>query len=245
MYDDSTTLSFPLYLQRVMLYLPVSKPAAAEWETGDIVWINMTAENLDWDPNDPTYSFQDTAMTDYRGVVLPHPDRGQSFVINALSSMKTDAAVITDDENFGIALEHYVTVSIAMLETAMTAPGWIHSKAGKPGDAETIVKLWLIPANPAARTVDRTTRQGVCTMLNPTLSCHFPTNDHMLRCPHMPHPVFGYTFFAGTESKNGNKCCQVISTNFGWPRAHSLKQKGEAHEVMLLIYLSVMASHPR
>jgi hypothetical protein len=87
------------------LYLPVCKPTAAKWETGDIVRINMMAEYLDWDPNNPTYSSQEATMTDYRGVVLPRPDRGQPFVINALSSMRTDAADITDDETFGIALE--------------------------------------------------------------------------------------------------------------------------------------------
>jgi hypothetical protein len=54
----------------------------------------------------------------------------------------------------------------------------------------------------------------------------------MLRYPCMPHPVFGDTMFAGMESKNGNKCCQVFVTNFGWARAHPLKQKGEAHEVL-------------
>jgi hypothetical protein len=83
--------------------------------------------------------------------------------------MTTDAADITDVENFGIAHEQHVTVSIAALDTTKTAPGWIHSKAIKPVDAETLAKRWLIPASHAARTVDRTTQQGVCTMLNPTL----------------------------------------------------------------------------
>jgi hypothetical protein len=73
-------------------------------------------------------------------------------------------------------------------------------------------------------------------MFNPTLSCHLPTHDRMLCYPHMPHPVFGNTMFAGTESNNGNKCCQVFTTNFGWARAHPLKQMGEAHEVPLLMF---------
>jgi hypothetical protein len=60
----------------------------------------MIAENFDWDPNDPTCSFQEAAMTDYRGAVLPCPDRGQPLVIIALSSMTTDTVDITDDENF-------------------------------------------------------------------------------------------------------------------------------------------------
>jgi hypothetical protein len=129
-----------------------------------------------------------------------------------------------------------VTVSIAALDTTKTAPGRIHSKAGKPVDAEMLAKRWLIPANRTARTVDRTTQQGVRTMLNPTLSRCFPTNDCMLHYPRMPHPVFGNKMFAGMESKNGNKCCQVFATNFGWARAHPLKQKGEAHEAQSLMF---------
>ncbi len=152
--------------------------------------------------------------------------------------MTTDAADITDDENFAIALEQHVTASVAALDTTKTAPSWIHSKAGKPVDAERLAKRWLIPANCAARTVKQMTQQGVCTtMLNPTLSCRFPTNDCMLRYPCMPRPVFGNTMFAGTtESKNGNKCCQVFATNVGWACAHPLKQKGEAHEVLSLMF---------
>jgi hypothetical protein len=78
---------------------------------------------------------------------LPRPDRGQPFVINTLSSMTTDAADITNDETFGIALDQHMTVSIAALDMTMTEPGRIHSKAGKPVDAETLAKRWLIPAN--------------------------------------------------------------------------------------------------
>ena len=86
------------------MYLPVRKPTVAEWETGDIVQMNMTAENLDWKLNESTYSIQEEAMTEYRGVVLPRPDRGQTFVINALSSMTTDAADITNDKNLALLL---------------------------------------------------------------------------------------------------------------------------------------------
>ncbi len=85
--DDSTTLSFPLHLQGVTLYLLVCKPTANEWESGDIVRIDMTAENLDWNPNDPTYSSQEAAMTDYKGVVLPHPDSviGHGIMVGNIS----------------------------------------------------------------------------------------------------------------------------------------------------------------
>ncbi len=129
-----------------------------------------------------------------------------------------------------------MTVSVAALDTTKTEPRQIHSKAGKPVDAEMLAKRWPIPANCVAKIVNQTTQQGVCTMLNPTLSCCFPTNNCMLCYPCMPHPVFGNTMIAGTESKNGNKCCQVFTTNFGWARAHPLKQKGEAPEALLLMF---------
>jgi hypothetical protein len=78
--------------------------------------------------------------------------------------MTTDAADITDDENFGIALEQHVTVSVAALDTTKTAPSQIYSKAGKPVDAETLAKHWLIPANRAARTVNQAPQRGVCAI---------------------------------------------------------------------------------
>jgi hypothetical protein len=72
--------------------------------------------------------------------------------------MTTDAADIRDDENSGIALEKHVTLSVAAFGTTKTAPGQIHSMAGKPVDTETLAKRWLIPAIRAARTVNQTTQ---------------------------------------------------------------------------------------
>ena len=42
--------------------------------------------------------------------------------------------------------------------------------------------------------------------------------------------------FAGTASVGGNKCAQVYTTSFGWCRAHSMKQKGEAHKTLSLLF---------
>ncbi len=120
----------------------------------------MTAEHLDWDPNNPTYSQQEAAMTNFRGTTISRPDRGQSFVINSLSSMTSYAADITDNENFGLALDMQVTISVATLDTTKTKPGGIHSKAGKPVDAEMLAKRWMIPAKRANATVTKTTQGG-------------------------------------------------------------------------------------
>jgi hypothetical protein len=79
-------------------------------------------------------------MTDYRGVVLSCPDRGQTFAINTLSSMMTNAADITDIKIFGLALEQQVTISIVALNSTKAAAGRIHSKARKPVNTEMLAK---------------------------------------------------------------------------------------------------------
>ena len=150
--------------------------------------------------------------------------------------MTAHVTYIIDDEDFSIALEQQVTVSVAELDTTKTMPGHIHSKAGKPVDAETLAECWMIPAKRAARTVQQTTQQGVCTCLLPTPSRRFPTNDWMRHHPCVSHPLFGDTMSAGTKSKNGNKCCQVFTTNVGWAHDHPLMQKGEVHEALLLVF---------
>jgi hypothetical protein len=150
--------------------------------------------------------------------------------------LTTVATDITDDKNFGLALEQQVTACVAMLDLTKTKPSRIHSKAGKPFDAEMLAKCWLIPTNCGARRVDRTMQWGVQICLHPTLSRRFRTNDWILCYPCKPHPVFGNNMFAGIKSKNGNKVCQVFATNFGWAHAHPVKQKGEAHKALLLMF---------
>jgi hypothetical protein len=40
----------------------------------------------------------------------------------------------------------------------------------------------------------------------------------------------------GQSQRLATKFCQVFATNFGWAHAHPLKQKGEAHEVLSLMF---------
>ena len=42
--------------------------------------------------------------------------------------------------------------------------------------------------------------------------------------------------FAGTASKQGNKCAQAYATSFGWSRAYPLTKKGDAHESLSLLF---------
>jgi hypothetical protein len=81
-----------------------------------------------------------------------------------------------------------------------------------------------------------TTQRGVQTCLNPTLSCRFPTNDHMLWYKCVLHTMFSDTLFARSVLQQGNKTAQVYATSFGWAHAHPMKRKGDAHETLSLVF---------
>jgi hypothetical protein len=81
-----------------------------------------------------------------------------------------------------------------------------------------------------------TTQRGVRTCLNLAFSRQFPTNDQMLWCKHVLHTVFSNTFFAGFVSQQGNKMAQAYATPFGWVHAHPMKCKGNAHEILSLVF---------
>ena len=56
----------------------------------------------------------------------------------------------------------------------------------------------------------------------------FPTNDRMMRYNRLPHPLFTYTFLAGTASQRGHKFAQVFATSYGWSRTIPMTKKSEA-----------------
>ncbi len=58
----------------------------------------------------------------------------------------------------------------------------------------------------------------------------------MLCYRRLPHNCFTDTLIAGTVSKQGNKYAQAYCTSFGWSCAFPMKQKGEVHETLSLLF---------
>ena len=125
-------------------------------------------------------------------------------------------------------------VMISSVDTSLN--GHIQSRNVSPIDLQTLAVRWMISPDYAKHTVVMTTQRGVRTCLHPTLSCCFPTNDRMLRYKRLPRTVFTDTMFASTVSHQGNKMSQIYSTSFGWACAYPMKQKGEAHETLSLMF---------
>ena len=100
----------------------------------------------------------------------------------------------------------------------------------------TLAKNWGIGLDAARRTVETTTQKGVRTILHPTLSRRFRTNDRQLRYRRLSHDMFTDTLEARTRSWfRCNKYAQVFSTKFGWVRVYPMQRKSQAHEALSLL----------
>ena len=232
--DPTQAVHLPLALRGVTSLLHVRKPTRAEWESDQFPRYHLTSESLTWDPTTTLYEDQEAAMVDYHGTIVhanDFPARGR-LVINELSSLTTDAADITDDDNFHVVLKSRVHIS--SVETL--GNGHFTTRQKKPIDHVTLASRWMISPEKALQTVHVTTQRGVRTCINPTLSRRFPTNDRLIRLRQLPHTLFTDTLIAGTRSKRGNKYSQVFAAPIGWTRAHPMKHKGDAHEALSLLF---------
>ena len=199
--------------------------------------ISLTSDTLTWDPSTTLYRDQELAMTTLHGDICTYAGvRGPrtSIIVNSISLTHTDLVDITHNDIFHHALSSQVIVST--LDTGASMTGNVRARKAPGVDFMTLAKRWCISPQKAHRTVLKITQRGVRKCLDPTLSRRFPTNDRMLRYRRLPRPCFTDTLVAGTPSKQGHKYTQVYCTSFGWTRAHPMKQKGEAHETLSLLF---------
>ncbi len=109
-------------------------------------------------------------MVDYSGRVVttmrPLMMHIKSLVIDLLSSLTTDQADVTDDENLYDVLASHV--QILSIESSLNGHIFLHKIA--PIDTQTLAARWMISPERAKQTVVTTTQRGVRTCLNPTLS---------------------------------------------------------------------------
>jgi hypothetical protein len=154
----------------VTLLLNVRAPALDEWNSDAFKRLHLTSESLTWDPTSTLYEEREAAMTSYFGQIMTmtRAMRGYvgNLVINALSSLTTDLADVTDDNNFYRVLASHV--QILRIETSLN--GHICSRKITPIDHQTLAACWMISLQCVKHTVVMTTQRGVRRCLNPILS---------------------------------------------------------------------------
>ncbi len=101
--DYEADVVLPLSLDGVTSYLPVYNVEEREYLSGDIPRIELTHEELDWDPSTTMFSEQEDAQTDLRGEYIEPPTREPlRFISSMCSSLMAEHADVTDDCNLAL-----------------------------------------------------------------------------------------------------------------------------------------------
>jgi hypothetical protein len=223
----------PLTLFGVASSFPTRKPTIQEYET--LPHITLTGEEPAYDPHDPSLADHENALA---RAVLETGDRIGSPPPRRLCAVsKTTLEHIAPDRTL-LSLQQISTVhNDAMLHfTRRTNISAIRSTiASGQLTPQVLATNWGIDVKTAARTVKATTQRGIRTVLHPTLSRRFRTNDRQLRYRRLPIDCFTDTLFSNITSRRNNRCAQIFATPDGWCRAFPMSRKSQAHEGLSLL----------
>ncbi|MGL4350630.1 MAG: hypothetical protein ACRCT2_08740, partial [Plesiomonas shigelloides] len=235
-------LTIHLAIRGVISCFDTRKPTAEEYET--LPRYELTYENPVFDPYDPSFASQEAACVDFRGHIVAPGDRNQTRrlfgVATTASLSNTDSELSgispTDSELSGIS-PTLVAETFHQCMVATVRVSSIGSKHSGPGiTAEKLAKNWGISLERAEKTIKATTQRGVRTVLHPSLSRRFRTNDRQLRYRRLPITCFTDTMKSNIISKRGNKYAQVYCSAEGWTRVFPIKKRSEAHETVSLLF---------
>ena len=140
-----------------------------------------------------------------------------------------DAADVVDDNNYATVLESFVSTSSLQV-------GQVNTKKVSELDHLVLAKKWGISPEKELNMIHHTMQCGVPTMLHPSLSRQFRTNDHQLQYRRLMHNAYSDTLFATTVYRRGNTCAQIFATNFCWSCLFPMIPKSDAHEALSLVF---------
>ena len=246
---DDAEYVIPMSLQGVTSYFPSRKPQAEEFEASELHY-ELTSELPEWNPLSDMFSQQEEATMDPTGRVHEKGDgyRGSrnlsgngSRIPNNVSMSRTSARKLSEITSAAPLVQISTTYNDGALlddlksHVNVNVSGVTSSERRKAIDPVTLSKKWGIGLEVAKQTVKVTTQRGIRTVLHPSLSRRFRTNDRALRYRRLQHDMFTDTLISKTTSKRGNKCAQIFGTGFGWTRAFPMKNRSYAHEGLSLL----------
>jgi len=111
-----------------------------------------------------------------------------------------------------------------------TSRGW------RAIDSETLAEKWMISPEIARRTLSQTTRRGIRTTSEYTLSRRFSTNDRQMRYKRLAHNMYTDTLKASVLSRQQERYAQVFSASIRWVRVFPMKKKSDASDALDLLF---------
>ena len=226
----------PFTIKGVASTFPTRKPTREEYN--ELPHLVLTSDSPDYDPHDPTYAEQEDALlkhvSDTGGRIGANPPSTNRLCVvyntinselDGIGASLQGISVTFDDEELSRALESAVAIQVVKT-----------SGPGRQFEAEHIERNWGIDILAARRTVKATTQRGIRTLLHPSLTRRFRTNDRQLRYRQLPIDCFTDTLESNTVSSRNNKYAQIFATPEGWTRAYPMRKKNEAHEGLSLLF---------
>ena len=244
--DNGEPLRIPLSLKGVFTYFPVRRPTKQEYENTPLSRrYTLTADSPSWEPDTNRFAEQESAMLDTRFRLIELDE--SSVATRKISALETQLDDYSDPEPWlARALNETVNVSSVMtngiprhksvIAAKRDLGAFASGKRLKPVSAHTIAKNWGIGLQLAKRTYEVTSQTGIKTLLHPTLSRRFRTNDRQLRYRRLACEMYTDTMQANDVSwRRKNKYAQVFCTKFGWVRVYPMRLKSEAPDALKLL----------
>ena len=216
--EEKEALQIPLLFKGVVSYFPTRKPTVDEWEkSGLSKQIELTAEAPEWDPSTSHFEEQEANMLDANGKLRDEPiDWSAKRIVAALNTLPQAEPI---DCHLGQALERNVWVALVSSYRSNATEATSVNKVVKtkakayPITAKQLARNWNVSLQKAERTIEVTTQNGVWTLLHPTLSQRFRTNDRQLRYRRLSHDIFTDTLESRVISwRRKNRYAQVFAT---------------------------------
>ena len=215
---DSEVLTIYLSLKGVTSYFPTRKPTQAEYEAAEDEF-HLTYQSPQWDPADPYYCRQEDSMLDHQGFVRERPVR-PSRSVHGICTLEPMTSCHDDD--VVPPLSHVLSSHVMDAKSAHASALSTDSRSAAVSPA-LLSQRWGIGLAQATRTIKKTTQRGTRSVLHPTLSRRFRTNDRQLRYNRLPIDLYSDTLKAKTKSRRGNLYAQVFCARNGWKRAYPMK----------------------
>ena len=213
-YFAEEDVTVPMSLHGVTSYFPTRKPTLQEYYNStnkeEGVQCELTYETPDWDPQDEMFSTQEDNMVNSQGNVLRRGGlRGEArkFMVAGLVVETKEPSLQEVEDDLGQVLNDNRIIS---------GVGVTATESKRKLDAATLADKWDIGLDKAARTIEKTTQRGMRTVLHPSLSRRFRTNDRQMRYRRLPVELYTDTLEAGTLSRRQNRYAQVFGHCNGW-----------------------------
>jgi hypothetical protein len=180
-----------------------------------------------YDPYDVTFSQQEDAIMKFLSdtgdrIGSPPPPRRLCSINNGYSMVSINSPAVSLRKTIPTFDVSSFAKTITASSSGISALRSIQS--GRPFEAQTLARKWGIDIQTARWTVDVTMQRGVRTVLHPTLSRRFRTNDRQLRYRRLPVDCFTDTLIASTTLPRNNKYAQIFATSDGWCRAFPMQK---------------------